>query len=62
MLLSMLSKVSLLLFQLDNLLIDPHAAWYTEESRRTLRTKAIKDVLRVLPDEIPLYLIPGRLG
>jgi D-3-phosphoglycerate dehydrogenase len=46
------------LIKLDNVLITPHAAWYTEESRRAMRTKAIEDVLRVLRDEIPIYPVP----
>ncbi|CAF4354555.1 unnamed protein product, partial [Adineta steineri] len=46
------------LMKFDNVLITPHAAWYTEESKRDLRIKAMEEVLRVLRGETPIYLIP----
>ncbi|CAF2937236.1 unnamed protein product [Rotaria sp. Silwood2] len=46
------------LVKLDNVLLTPHVAWYTEESKRALRTKAIEDILRVLRGERPIYPVP----
>ncbi len=37
----------------DNLLIVPHTAWYSEESERELRTRAVKEAIRVLCGEKP---------
>jgi D-3-phosphoglycerate dehydrogenase / 2-oxoglutarate reductase len=46
------------LVKLDNVLLTPHVAWYTEESKQALRTKAIEDILRVLRGEQPIYPVP----
>ncbi|CAF3977645.1 unnamed protein product [Rotaria sp. Silwood1] len=46
------------LIQLDNVLLTPHAAWYSVESERSLREKAIEYTLRVLRGEKPMYPIP----
>jgi D-3-phosphoglycerate dehydrogenase len=46
------------LIQLDNVLLTPHAAWYSVESEQSLRQKAIEDILRVLNVEKPLYPVP----
>jgi D-3-phosphoglycerate dehydrogenase len=36
------------LFELDNVIITPHAAYYSEESMRTVRQFAAEEVVRVL--------------
>jgi D-3-phosphoglycerate dehydrogenase len=36
---------------LDNVIITPHVAWYSEESQRTLRRKVAEEVLRALRGE-----------
>src|SRR5262249_59848794 len=36
------------LFQLDNVIVTPHAAYYSEESIRLVRTIAANEVVRVL--------------
>lgn len=36
------------LLQLPNVLLTPHIAWYSEQSERDLRTKACREVLRIL--------------
>jgi D-3-phosphoglycerate dehydrogenase len=46
------------LIQLDNVLLTPHAAWYSVESIRSLRSKCIEDILRVLRGEKPIYPVP----
>ncbi|UJR16765.1 hypothetical protein I4U23_003665 [Adineta vaga] len=46
------------LIQLDNVLLTPHIAWYSTESERSLRTKSMIDVLRVLRGEKPMYPVP----
>jgi D-3-phosphoglycerate dehydrogenase len=46
------------LIQLDNVLLTPHAAWYSQESERSLREKGIEDILRVLKGKKPLYPVP----
>ncbi|CAF3720798.1 unnamed protein product [Rotaria sp. Silwood1] len=43
------------LAKLDNVLLTPHAAWYTEQSRRALGMKAVEDTLRVLRGEQPMH-------
>jgi lactate dehydrogenase-like 2-hydroxyacid dehydrogenase len=46
------------LAQLDDVLLTPHIAWYSEQSRRALGTKAIEDTLRVLRGEQSINPIP----
>jgi D-3-phosphoglycerate dehydrogenase len=46
------------LIQLDNVLLTPHTGWYSVESERSLRVKAIEDILRILRDEKPIYPVP----
>jgi len=42
------------LFRLDNVIITPHAAYYSEESIRTVREFAANEVVRVLRGQRPL--------
>jgi len=42
------------LFSLDNVVITPHAAYYSEESIRTVRTFPAEEVVRVLAGQPPL--------
>src|SRR5262249_57878982 len=42
------------LFRLDNLIITPHAAYYSEESIGTVRRIASEEVVRVLSGQQPL--------
>lgn len=42
------------LFQLDNVIITPHAAYYSEESIRAVREIAANEVVRVLSGQRPL--------
>jgi D-3-phosphoglycerate dehydrogenase len=42
------------LFQLENLIITPHAAYYSEESIATVRRIASEEVVRVLSHQPPL--------
>ncbi|CAF2947203.1 unnamed protein product [Rotaria sp. Silwood2] len=46
------------LIKLERIQLTPHAAWYTQESATTLRTKAIQDILRIMNGEEPLYPVP----
>jgi len=46
------------LIELDNVLVTPHVAWYSVESERTLREKAMEDTLRVLRGEKPINPVP----
>jgi D-3-phosphoglycerate dehydrogenase len=39
---------------LDRMILTPHMAWYTEESERDLRTKAVREALRILDGDEPL--------
>jgi D-3-phosphoglycerate dehydrogenase / 2-oxoglutarate reductase len=43
------------LFSLDNVIITPHAAYYSEQSIRLARETAAQEVRRVLTGERPLY-------
>jgi D-3-phosphoglycerate dehydrogenase / 2-oxoglutarate reductase len=42
------------LFRLDNVIITPHAAYYSEEAIRTVREFAAHEVVRVLTGQPPL--------
>jgi D-3-phosphoglycerate dehydrogenase len=39
---------------LDNVILSPHVAWYSEESRERVTTEAAREVVRVLRGERPL--------
>jgi D-3-phosphoglycerate dehydrogenase len=45
------------LVKMDNVLITPHSAWYTEESFIELHRKAAEEVARVLRGEPPLWAV-----
>ncbi len=42
---------------LENLIVTPHAAWYTERAKETLRRKACAEVIRVLRGRLPKNLV-----
>lgn len=42
---------------MDNVIITPHVAWYSEESEAELRTKAAQGVADVLLGYWPKYLV-----
>jgi D-3-phosphoglycerate dehydrogenase len=42
------------LFGLDNVIITPHAAYYSEEAMRTVREFPAQEVVRVLNGQAPL--------
>ncbi len=44
------------LFKLDNVVVTPHLASFTEEGRRRMGMMVAEDVMRVLRGEAPLYL------
>jgi len=45
------------LFKLDNLLVTPHLAWYSEDAFRDLQTKAAEEIVRVLQGLPPKNLV-----
>jgi D-3-phosphoglycerate dehydrogenase len=45
-----------LLFELDNVVLTPHLASFTDEGRRRMGMTVVEDVLRVLRGEAPVYL------
>jgi D-3-phosphoglycerate dehydrogenase len=45
------------LLKMDNVIITPHAAWYTEESQDALQRMAAEEMARVLSGEMPLNLV-----
>lgn len=48
------------LLAMDNVIITPHAAWYTEEAQQSLQNNATADMVRALSGDIPLNLLnPG---
>ena len=47
------------LFGLDNVIITPHAAYYSEEAIRTVRDFAASEVVRVLTGQPPLSAVNG---
>lgn len=52
-------EVSAELLQLENVIVTPHAAWYSVEASNKLRRSAITDIIRVLSGQKPLYPVPG---
>lgn len=42
---------------LGNVILTPHAAWYSEESRMEMRRKAVGQIVSVLKGEIPYSLV-----
>jgi D-3-phosphoglycerate dehydrogenase / 2-oxoglutarate reductase len=47
------------LLKLENVIVTPHAAWYSVEANDNLRRTAITDIVRVLKGEKPLYPVPS---
>ena len=45
------------LLEMDNVILTPHAAWYSEESEEEMRTKCARNVLQALKGETPTYLV-----
>src|SRR5215469_9839461 len=45
------------LFGLDNVIVTPHAAYYSEEAIRTVREFAASEVVRVLTGKVPLSAV-----
>ncbi|HZJ84028.1 MAG TPA: C-terminal binding protein [Syntrophomonadaceae bacterium] len=43
--------------RMKNVIITPHAAWYTEEAQESLQIQAAQEVVRVLLGEPPLNLV-----
>jgi D-3-phosphoglycerate dehydrogenase len=46
------------LLQFENVIVTPHAAWYSVESSIKLRRTAITDILRVLSGQKPHHPVP----
>ncbi len=42
---------------LENLIVTPHSAWYTERAKETLRRKACAEVIRILRGGVPKNLV-----
>jgi D-3-phosphoglycerate dehydrogenase len=42
---------------LDNVILTPHSAWYSEEARADMRRRAVGQVVSVLKGELPYSLI-----
>lgn len=45
------------LMGMDNVILTPHTAWYSEESEVEMRKKCARNVLEVLWGQAPTYLI-----
>lgn len=43
---------------LDQVIMTPHIAWYTEESEQALRTKTAQEARRFLDGDAPLHAVP----
>jgi len=43
--------------EIDNLIVTPHCAWYTERSQKELRRKACAEVVRTLRGKVPKNLV-----
>lgn len=45
------------LLRLDNVILTPHVAWYSETAEADMRTKAARSVVEVLQGNVPTYLV-----
>jgi D-3-phosphoglycerate dehydrogenase len=45
------------ILQLSNVILTPHAAWYSEQSRMEMRRRAVGQVVSVLKGELPYSLV-----
>ncbi len=45
------------LLALDNVILTPHVAWYSEESREQVTVQAAREIVRILSDERPLSAV-----
>ncbi|MFF2447410.1 C-terminal binding protein [Neobacillus sp. NPDC058068] len=45
------------LLSLDNVILTPHSAWYSEEAMVELRTKTAQNIVDVLEGKLPSYLV-----
>ena len=45
------------ILRFDNVILTPHAAWYSEQSRMDMRQKAVGQVVSVLKGELPYSLV-----
>ncbi|WP_114579016.1 C-terminal binding protein [Saliphagus sp. LR7] len=45
----------------QNIIITPHAAWYSEQSMEELQRKAAEEIVKVLQGEAPRYLVNTEL-
>ena len=45
------------LFQMDNVIVTPHTAWYSEESQEYLQINTAANVVRVLTGQEPINLV-----
>jgi len=45
------------LFELDNIIITPHMAWYSIDSLIEIQRKAAEEVARVLSGQLPINLV-----
>jgi D-3-phosphoglycerate dehydrogenase / 2-oxoglutarate reductase len=50
------------LLALDNVLLTPHAAWYSEESREHVTVHAALEVIRILRNERPRSPVNPEVG
>jgi D-3-phosphoglycerate dehydrogenase len=49
------------LLALDNVILTPHAAWYSEESREHVTVQAAREVVRILHDEPPVSAVNAEV-
>jgi D-3-phosphoglycerate dehydrogenase len=50
------------LFQLENALLAPHLAWYSEEANKSVREKVMEDFIRFVEGRDPRFLINKELA
>lgn len=43
--------------KMENVVMTPHSAWYTEESMKELRTKTVQNIIDVMEGKFPTYLV-----
>lgn len=49
------------LISLDNVLVTPHAAFYSEDAMAEVRTRSARQVVKIFKGELPDHIVNGKV-